>query len=605
MSDAIRAQLARIVASPGFVAAGRLAPFLTFLVERALAGEPLKESVVGVELFGRAADYDPRLDPIVRVEARRLRSRLAEYYEGAGAGDAVVIELPKGTYVPVFRTRELPSPAAAATKEAGPVVSRRWGWGLAPAAAAVLAVGAAIGLSRRTPPAPAAVAVLPFLNLSDSAANASFSEGLAEEIIDRLARIRGLRVVARSSSFRFKGSAQDLREVGRQLNATSVVEGSVRRAGDRLRITAQLVNVADGFQLWSQTYERQTKDVFEIQDDVARAVANALRVELRVGFEARRQPPTANPEAHDLYLEGRYHLNHDAIAGLELAADSFARATETDPRYAEAQAALAETYALLAYYRLRPPEEAWPLARTAAERALALDPLLAEAHAARGLALAHDEWQWAEAEPHFRRAVELDPASCEVRIALVWGLLLPRGLTKEAARNADEAVALDPNSSLAHQLRSFVLLVEGRADAAVASYRRTVELNPSNGDMQWDLGMALAYAGQKEAAMRQFRVGGNVHTGGDWQPGPTEYALLGEPEKARSAIARWPRFHEQRPIFVAYAYALLGDAENAAVWLDRAREKRDPQVVWAKVDPRLAKVRQDPRIQAVIRKIGL
>jgi TolB-like protein/tetratricopeptide (TPR) repeat protein len=607
MSDAIRAQLASIVASPGFVAAGRLAPFLTFLVERALAGEPLKESVVGVEVFGRPADYDPRLDPIVRVEARRLRSRLAEYYEGAGAGDTVVIELPKGTYVPVFRTRELPSVVREETspKETAPAAGRHRAWGLTAAALVLAVITAGIALSRRAPPQSPAVAVLPFLDLSDTAANPWFSEGLAEEIIDRLARLRGLRVVARSSSSRFRGSAQDLREVGRQLKATAVVEGSVRRAGDRLRITAQLVNVADGFQLWSQTYERQTKDVFEIQDDVARAVANALRVELRVGFEARPQPPTGNPDAHDLYLEGRYHLNHDAIAGLELAADSFARATEADPRYAEAQAALAETYALLAYYRLRPPREAWPLARAAAERALALDPLLAEAHAARGLALAHDEWKWAEAEPYFRRAVELDPASCEVRIALVWGLLLPRGLTKEAARNADEAVVLDPFSSLAQQLRSFVLLVEGRADDAVASYRRTVELNPSNGDMQWDLGMALAYAGQKEAAMRQFRVGGNVHTGGDWQPGPTEYALLGEPEKARSAIARWPRFHEQRHIFVAYAYALLGDAENAAVWLDRAREERDPQVVWAKVDPRLAKVRQDPRIQAVIRKIGL
>ena len=607
MSDAIRAELARIVVSPGFVAAGRLAPFLTFLVERTLAGEPLKESVVGVELFGRPADYDPRLDPIVRVEARRLRSRLAEYYEGAGAGDTVVIELPKGTYVPVFRTREPLSGRREETspKPTAPAAGRHRAWGLAGAALVLAVIAAGIALSRLAPPESPAVAVLPFLDLSDTAPNPSFSEGLAEEIIDRLARLRGLRVVARSSSSRFRGSAQDLREVGRQLRATAIVEGSVRRAGDRLRITAQLVNVADGFQLWSQTYERQTKDVFEIQDDVARAVANALRVELRVGFETRRQPPTGNPDAHDLYLEGRYHLNHDAIAGLELAADSFTRATEADPRYAEAQAALAETYALLAYYRLRPPREVWPLARAAAERALALDPLLAEAHAARGLALAHEEWKWSEAEPYFRRAVELDPASCEVRIALVWGLLLPRGLMKEAARNADEAVALDPFSSLAHQLRSFVLLVEGRADAAIASYRRTVELNPSNGDMQWDLGMALAYAGQKEAALRQFRMGGNIHTGGNWEPGPIEYALLGEPEKARSAIARWPGFHAQRSMFIAYAYALLGDADNAAQWLERACEERDPQVVWAKVDPRFSKVRQDPRIQAVIRKIGL
>ena len=620
MSEEVRAHLARIVASPGFIAAGRLAPFLTFVVERTLSGESVKESLVGVEVFGRAADYDPRIDPIVRVEARRLRSRLAEYYEGPGADDALVIDLPKGTYAPVFRQRGVPPPspappatddAALASPSAGSpstmasVGTRRWVWSLAAVAGMALAVAGVLRLSHQTPPPQPAVAVLPFLNLSDSATSASFSEGLAEEIIDRLARIRGLRVVARSSSFRFKGSTEDLREIGRQLSATAVVEGSVRRSGEKLRVTVQLVSVADGFQLWSETYERQTKDVFEIQDDVARSVANALRVELRVGFEPRPEPPTGSPDAHDLFLQGRYHINHDAIAGLELAADSFTRATEADPRYAAAHAALAQTHALLAYYRLRPSREAWALARASADRALALDPGLAEAHAVHGLALAHDEWKWAEAEPHLRRAVKLDPRSSEVRVALIWGLLLPRGLIQEAAQNADEAIALDPGSSLAHQLRSFILLAEGRFDEAITSYRRSVELSPSNGDMQWDLGMALAYSGQKEAAMRQFRVGGNIHAGGNWQPGAIEYALLGEPLKARAAIASWPRFHEQRHVFVAYTYGVLGDADNAAVWLDRAREERDPQVVWAKVDPRLAKVRHDARIQTVIRKIGI
>jgi tetratricopeptide (TPR) repeat protein len=154
-------------------------------------------------------------------------------------------------------------------------------------------------------------------------------------------------------------------------------------------------------------------------------------------------------------------------------------------------------------------------------------------------------------------------------------------------------------------VRSFVLLVQGRLEEAIESYRRSAELNPSHGDIQWDLGMALAYAGQKEAALRQFRLGGNIHTGGDWGPGVAEYALLGEPEKAREIIERWPGFHHQRPIFISYAYGLLGDADQAALWLERAYEERDPQLIWAKVDPRLAKVREDPRIQSVIRKIGL
>jgi serine/threonine-protein kinase len=296
MSDAIRAELARVVGSPGFVSAGRLAPFLTFVVERALAGEPAKESVVGVEVFGRPADYDPRLDPIVRVEARRLRSRLAEYYAGPGAGDPLVIELPKGAYTPTFKTRTEVAPAETAVPLPGAAVgwARRWPWALAAAVALGLVILGAVWATRRTPLSPPSVAVLPFVNLSHEASNDYFSEGLTEEIIDRLARVRGLRVVARSSSFRFKGSAQDLREVGRALDATAVVEGSVRRAGDRLRVTAQLVNAADGFHLWSQSYARKASDVFAIQDEVARAIANALRVELRVGFEPRPEPPTGN-----------------------------------------------------------------------------------------------------------------------------------------------------------------------------------------------------------------------------------------------------------------------------------------------------------------------
>jgi TolB-like protein/Flp pilus assembly protein TadD len=603
--EAVRAQLARIVESPGFKAGGRLAPFLTFVVERTLAGEPLKESIVGVEVFGRPAEYDPRLDPIVRVEARRLRSRLADYYAKAGAHDSVVIDVPKGTYAAAFTPRgdgsappaqeEAPLPAGA---------SRRY---LPWAAAAVLVAAAAVGLRLlpRHAAGPPSVAVLPFANLGDNRADDAFSEGVAEEVLGRLTQIRGLRVVARSSSFQFAGRALDLREVGRRLGATAVVEGSVRRSGDRLRVSAQLVGVADGYQLWSETYERGASDVFVIQDDVARSVANALRVELKVGLEPRPEPPTTSLDAFELFAQGRYHLNHDALAGLELATDSFQRATEADPRYAAAQAALAQTYALLAYYRLRPPREAWDAARQAAERALALDPSLAEAHAVLGLAKALDEWKWDEAEPFFRRALAKGPDSSDVHVAYVWGLLLPRGRLAEARAEVDRAVALDPGSSIAHKLRSFVLLIQGDWDAAVLSYRRAAQLDPAHGDVQWDLGMALAYAGRKDEALRQFRIGGSIHNTGAFEPGPAEWALLGEEAKARRALLVWPGERPERPLFVAYAYGLLGDADGAARWLERALAERDPQLVWAKVDPRLAKVRADPRIQAVIRAVGL
>lgn len=602
--EAVRLQLARIVDSRGFVAAGRLSPFLTFVVERTLAGEPLKEAIVGVEVFGRPAGYDPRLDPIVRVEARRLRNRLAEYYAGPGAGDPVLIEIPKGTYAATFVERSRPAEpdgSAAAPPE------RRAPWrGLVVAAVVVACAAVAGGLWLLPRNArPPSVAVLPFANLGEDRADDAFSEGVAEEVLGRLGQIPGLRVVARSSSFHFRDRGQDLRDVGARLGATAVVEGSVRRSADRLRVSARLVSVSDGFQLWSQIYERRASDVFVIQDEVARSVANALRVELRVGREPQPQPPTTDLSAFELYAKGRYHLNHDAIAGLELAADSFQQATARDPRYAAAQAALAETDALLAYYRLRPAREAWTGARQAARRALAIDPSLAEAHAVLGLATALDEWKWTEAEGPLRHALELAPDSCDVHVAYVWGVLLPRARLAEAQAHVDRAVELDPESSLAQKLRSFVLLVEGRWSDAVASYRRAAQLDPAHGDVQWDLGMALAYAGQKDEAMRQFKIGGSIHNAGTWDPGATEWALLGEPAKAREAIARWPGFTTQRPLFIAYAYGLLGDRDEAARWLQRAYEERDPQLMWVRVDPRLAKVRQDPRIQAVIRGVGL
>ena len=605
--EEVRSALARVVESPGFATAGRLAPFLTFVVERVLSGEPVKESIVGVEVFGRPPDYDPRIDPIVRVEARRLRSRLAGYYAGPGAEDPVRIELPKGTYAPVFASREPrrgePPDRPAGTGTPSPV--RRLGWVLVAALVVGFAVAAALHLSRLSVPEPPSVAVLPFVNLSDEPSSEYFSEGLTEEIIDRLAKIEDLRVVARSSSFQFGESPTDLREVGRRLGASAVVEGSVRRSGDTLRVTAQLVNADDGYQLWSHRYEREMSDVFAIQDEIARAVADALRVELRVGLTPRPEPPTNNLEAYNLYLKGRYHVMHDAFAGLELAADSFQRATEADPEYAAAHAALAQTDALKAYYRLRAPEDAWPRAAAAAGRALSLDPSLAEAHAVLGLVKAHFDWSWDEAEALFLRALDLDPDSSDVHVSYGWGVLLPRGRTGEALLHAARAIELDPESSLAYQVRSFALLVEGRHEEAVESYRRVAELNPSHTDIQWDLGMALAYAGQSREAMRQFQLAGRIREGSTWEPGPTEYLLLGEPERARDIMKVWDGFGDQRPPFVSYVYGLLGDAENAALWLERAYEVRDPQVVWAKVDPRLERVRDDPRIQAVIRKVGL
>ena len=605
--QAVLRELETVVASTGFADAGRLAPFLRFLVERTLAGERVKEAVIGVEVFNRPADYDPRVDPIVRVEARRLRSRLLEYYEGPGTGSPIVIQLPKGAYVPVFVSREsldvLEPPPSVETRKPRTLTL---GWRTAAIGLAALAVAAVFLFARwRAPVAHPVLAVLPFVNMSDERANDAFSDGLTEELIDRLSKVEGLQIVARTSTFQFKGQAQDLREIGRKLNATAVLEGSVRRSGDRLRIGAQLINVSDGLHMWSETYERRMSEIFAIQDDIARSIAGAMRIELRVGFSAHLPPPTANVEAYDLYLKGKSQLNHHALAGLELAADSFERATAADPGFAAAHAQLAVNYGLLAYYQLRPAEQAWLRARGEAERAVALDPKLAAGHAALGFALGMYDWKWAEAERALRRAVALDRDSADAHTALAVAALVPTGRLAEASSEFARGLELDPQSYLANVGAAFALLAQGRYPEAIAQYQRAAEINPSHGDTQWDLGMAYAFAGKQDEAMRQFNLGGQIRSGGGWKPGPIEYALLGDAAAARRAIAGYPGFTTQRPMFIAYCYGVLGDAAQASAWLEKAYAARDPQIIWLKIDPRFAKIRADARTASLIARLGL
>ena len=272
---ALRDELERVLSSPCFARSERTSRLLRFLVERQLAGREaeLKESTIGVEVFGRSPDYDPKVDSTVRSEAVRLRARLSRYYETEGSRDPIVIELPKGGYVPAIR-----QPATTVElKEAHR--GRIWvAAGLAGLVVAVVGVGAWRAL-HRDPPIP--IAVLPLVNLSQDPANEYFSDGLTDEIIRNLSILDGLAVRSRTSSFAFKGKARDIREAGRQLQAEYVLEGSVMRAGQQLRINAQLVRVRDDFPLWSGRFDRELTDVFAIQDDISRGIVNGFAVKAR------------------------------------------------------------------------------------------------------------------------------------------------------------------------------------------------------------------------------------------------------------------------------------------------------------------------------------
>jgi serine/threonine-protein kinase len=595
----VEAQLARMLASEKF-SRGRLGAFLQYVVEETLAGrkDQLKESVIGVQVFQREADYDPRLDPIVRVEARRLRQRLEQYYGDEGASDPVVIELPKGGYSPEFRSKQRQPP-----RQAGFWTPLRIA--LTAVVAGALAVSGFLSLHRRQPgrESPATLFVAPFTNLSQEKDSEYLSEGLTEELIDVLAHVQGLQVITRGQAFQMRNV--EAREAARSLHAAWIVEGSLRQSGGQLRIAARLLEAGSGKAVWAHTYERQAAEVFRMQEEIAQAIANALRLELKVD---RGRPLSAryseNVEAFNYYLKGRYHWGRLNMVDAHLAIRDLEQAIAVDSNYAPAYSQLAMIYALLGFYQEMPPREAWEKAEATARRALAIDPGLAEAHAALGMAEVYSGWRWKEADAEFRRALELNPASAIVRGTYVLLWLVPQARLSEAKEQAERALVLDPLEPVASYILPYITLAQGDPAAAVGQYRKFLELLPQFPNGWWDMGMAYAVAGDKERARAAFEKAGEIREGSRYRCGAIEYALLGEADRARERV----RGYEKRPprsMEMARIYAVLGDADDAFRWLERAFAERDGELLYLKTDPRLRKLHGDRRYAELVRRMGL
>lgn len=605
--DAVRAQLERVLASKGFVDAGRLGPFLKFLVEHALAGDTanLKESVLGVEVFQRQPGYSSSSDPIVRVEARRLRSRLDEYYRTAGKQDQIIFQLPKGAYVPVFGR-----PVEAAGGYQTPKRRQLFMLGLC-ALGLIIVWGAYWSLNKPSPDAPAGQAaaslvVLPFTNLSPDPDNEYFSAGLTTELTDALTKIDGLRVVALSSTPQPKG--QDAREIGKRFHTSAVLEGSVRKSGDRLRVTAQVADSATGFQIWSQTYERQLKDVFAIQEEIARAIVNALRVQLKVDPNRKlARQPTQNLDAYNLYLRGRYHFsNPRSEDDLRTGVVYLERAIQIEPNFAAAYAALSNINVMLGYYQVVPAAEAWPKAKREALKAIAIDSSLAEAHAALGFANAMGDWDWAASEREFRRALELNPGSADTHNSYAIAYLTPTGHLDAARNESKLGVSLDPLAFFPNYGAAFILLASRQYDAAIAQYRTALDLNSSIADVWWDLGMAYGFAGKAKDAMEQFQHAGKMREGSGWNPGIAELALLGRMDEAKVKAQAFKRSPPKlRAVDAARSFALVGDRAAAFAYLEKAFQERDTQLIWLKIDPRFDNLRSDARFPLMLKRLSL
>jgi TolB-like protein len=597
-TDTVRDELERVLASSGFARNERLSRFLRFVVERHLAGHDgeLKESIVGIEVFGRPPGFDPKLDSTVRSEATRLRARLLEYYAGEGRMNAVRITLPKGGYIPEWQWLD----SSRETAVAAPTRSMTW-WVRVRVPLITLALSAALIVGAgwwwtRPPSTAIALAVLPLQNVSGNPADEYLADGLTDELIRNLSLIDGIAPRSRTSSFAFKGKSQPVRDVGRELHAEYILEGSVFRSGDQLRVDAELVSVRDDRPLWSGRFDRHVTDLLAIQDEVARGIVNNLRLQLGRG---RRRYET-NVEAYDLYLRARA-LEVGDIRSRSDSVSAFEAVIAQDPVFAPAYAGLAAAHASKSQqFRFSSPEELVSM-RAAAEKAVQLDPLLAEAHDALGIALARDA-QWARSEQSFRRAIELAPASWEAHHDFAMFTLFPLGRIDEALRHLAIAETGDPLSPRLHFDTSYPLFAVSRFDEAKVHCDKLPADYPSKAVCTSRVLLGQGRTTEAIQALEaEYRQG--VAAGSDVRGLlGYAYARAGHRDQAEHFVQTMPPVN---PFNVAVIFAGLGDKDRCFEALDRATAAGPYRIGWVLAFPEYAVLRGDSRVHALKKKVGL
>ena len=581
-SQAIAAQLGRILASREFARAERMSRFLRYTVELALSGQAdeIKEYRVGVDVFDRKHDYDPRVDPIVRVEARRLRDKLGAYYENNGREDDIVICFEKGSYAPVFRPR-----AASTDKVEAP----------APA------------------PRPRTIAVLPFSDLSPDGGNQYFSDGLTEELIHALTRVAGLRVVAWHSAAQFRGEQPDIHTVAERLQVANVLTGSVRMSGTRLRVRAQLIEAASGAYQWSETYDREVSDVFAIQEEIARAIVRTLRIELTTGGASESiarigARAGGDIDGYELYLKGRYHWNKRTSEGLHRSLQFFEAALALDTRSALAQAGISDAWNLLADYSLTPPADAMPAARAAARRAIELDPGLAEAWTSLAFIRSLYDWEWPEAEDLYRRSIELNPGYATAHFWYAVDYLAMLGRHEEAMESMNRALELDPLSMAIRTGKGSLYIFRGEYDSALEYFTEMIASTPEHHRPWSSLGRVWERKGCYDRALecleRARTLSGDV---------PNVVSAIGQVQavagrhgESREMLGVLHRLAGERTVHstgFALIHMALGETEEALKWLETGCDRRELALCSLRVHPLYDSLRGEDRFQQVLRRI--
>lgn len=457
-----------------------------------------------------------------------------------------------------------------------------------------------------------AVAVLPFRVLGPDPIDDYLAIGMTDALITRLARAGTVLVRPTRSVLRYAGTVADLQEAGRDLQVEAVIDGTLQRQGDRLRLSLHLAPLSNRFRPWAGTFEERMTEVFAVQDAAADAAARALAVPLGAPEAPTEQRPAVQPfprrprdvEAYHAYLRGRYFWSRLSGAWLEKALVCFQEAAERDPTYAPPHAGLADAYVVLGLSGVVPPREAWPLARASAERALELDDRSPEAHVSLGAVALFERWDWAEADRALERAEALDPSSSSAQVWRTLSLDM-RGRLDEAARARGRAAEIDPLSPIVNGLLAFESCLRRDHEAELNLHRRTIDLDPGHFVAPWGVGLALQHLGRHEEAVAEHRRAVELSGGSDLMKAvlARSMALSGRRDEASAIAAELDGLPYFSPYQRSTISLALGDRERALSDLERAREEQDPWLVWLAADPMLEELHRHPRFEAVRRRV--
>jgi TolB-like protein/DNA-binding winged helix-turn-helix (wHTH) protein/Tfp pilus assembly protein PilF len=582
-------------------------------------GELVSRDEIVEKLWGQNVFVET--DHGVNTAVRKIRQTLGDDPENSrfvqtvvGKGyrfAARVSRKTEGSVAPQGSEQKLEAPPQNVLKKSG---LRVWHWVAVP----ILVIAAisfglnALGirdrlLGRVRPARIGSLAVLPLENLSGDASQEFFADGMTDELITDLAQIRDLRVISRTSVMRFKGTRKPLPQIARELSVDAVVEGTVERAGGRVRVRAQLIRASDDRHLWAESFERNLADVLSLQSEVASGIARQVQVNLLEARPGGNRP--IDPTAYEAYLKGRFVWNKRSEGGLQQSIDFFQQAIAIDPNYAEAYSGLADSYTTLGYLGYFSPRDSFPQARAAAEKAIALDPSLAEPHTSLAYVHLYFDWDWAAAENEFKKAISLNP---NYATAHEWYsiYLIAMQRPNEAKAEINRALELDPLSLVINTDVGYQLFYARKYDEAIVQFRKTLQMAPKFGLAHLWLGRAYQQKGMYSEAMEEYRATDAATP--NWVVtlagiGNLE-GVASHNDKAREMLSKLAVMSKEKyvtPYGIALIYAGMGDKDQAFHFLNKAVDDRAHWLVWLRFDPRWDSMRADLRYADLERRIGL